>query len=171
MAAAPDRWLLLLGSNLDREASMARALRRLGERFPVLARSRVVETDAVGDPDGPRFHNRAVLVRAGGTAEGMRDLLHGIEAALGRDRSAGRNAPRTMDIDILLAVDAAGSVLAEPPVHRDLRRHHYAALPAAEIAGDLVLPADGGTVAAAARALGAAPAGLRVLEAEPVTGG
>lgn len=141
---------------------MAGALRMLGERFPVLARSGILETPAVGDPGGPPFWNRAVIVRSGGDLASMRAALHEMEAALGRDRSAPRNAPRTMDIDAMLAMDAAGRVLADPPVHRDLRRHHFAALPAAEIGGGLVLP-DGATLAAAAAALGPPPAGCRTV--------
>jgi len=166
-AASPDRWLLLLGSNVEREASMARGLRMLEVRFPVLARSRIHESAAVGEPGDPPFWNRAVLVRFSGAGGDLRAVLHGIEAALGRDRTAVRNAPRTMDIDILLALDASGAVLADPPVHRDLRRHHFAAVPAAEIAGDLPLPGDGLTLAAVARALGPPPQGFLALAGEP----
>jgi 2-amino-4-hydroxy-6-hydroxymethyldihydropteridine diphosphokinase len=160
----PDRYLLLLGSNVEREGNLARALRLLEARFPVLARSRVCESEAVGDPTGPPFHNRALLVRSGLSPAEMRALLRSLEDSLGRVRTADRNAPRTVDIDLLCALDAAGAVLPDPPIHKDLRRHHYAAVPAAEIAGDVLLP-GGTTVAAAAAALGPVPPGFRVLPA------
>ncbi len=164
VAGAPDRYLLLLGSNIERVANLERAEGILGGRFAVLARSRVYEGPAVGDPHGPPFHNRALLVRSGLPPEEMRAALHAVEHDLGRRRTRERNAPRTIDIDILLALDAAGAVLPEPPPHGDLLRHHHAALPAAALAGDAVLP-GGTTVAAAAAALGPPPPGFRVLPA------
>jgi 2-amino-4-hydroxy-6-hydroxymethyldihydropteridine diphosphokinase len=152
----PDRYLLLLGSNIEREENLGRAEGMVEARFPVLARSRVCESEAVGDPAGPPFLNRALLVRAALAPEEMRAELHAIEHALGRRRTADRHAPRTMDIDILLALDGAGEILPDPPLHRDLARHHYAAVPAAEVLGSL---------AAAAAALGPPPRGFRVLPA------
>lgn len=162
--ASPDRWLLLLGSNVEREANLEAAERRLEARFEVLRRSRVYESAAVGDPGGPPFLNRALLVRSLLAPAEMQRAIREIEAALGRVRGADRNAPRTIDVDVLLALDAAGDALAEPTPHRDLRRHHHAAIPAAEVAGEARLP-DGTTVAAAAAALGPPPAGFRKIPA------
>jgi len=159
------RWLLLLGSNIEREDNLERAVAMLDHRFGILARSRVYESDPVGDPGGPRFWNQAVWVRARCSEREMRDAAHGVEACLGRVRTADRNAPRTMDIDLLLATDATGAVAADPAPDEDLRRFHHAALPAAEIAGDLSIDGNGTTVAAAAAALGPPPAGFRALEA------
>jgi 2-amino-4-hydroxy-6-hydroxymethyldihydropteridine diphosphokinase len=158
-----DRWLLLLGTNVEREANLERAVQMLDRRFGILARSRVYESAAVGDPDGPPFFNQAVWLRARCTPREMRDVLHGVEACLGRVRTLDRNAPRTMDLDVLLATDAAGTVLADPAPDGDLRRYHHAALPAAEIAGGCPVDANGTTLAAAAAALGPPPEGFRVL--------
>ena len=158
-----DRWLLLLGSNIEREANLERAVEMLDRRFGVLARSRVYESAAVGDPGGPPFLNQALWVRARCTAREMRDVLHGVEACLGRVRTLDRNAPRTMDIDVLLATDAGGTVLADPAPDGDLRRYHHAALPAAEIAGGCTIDGNGTTLSSSAAALGPPPAGFRVL--------
>jgi 2-amino-4-hydroxy-6-hydroxymethyldihydropteridine diphosphokinase len=164
VATLPDRYILLLGSNVEREENLDRAVQILESRFPVLARSRVVESDAVGDPTGPPFHNRALIVRSDLPPREMRSALHAIEHSLGRLRTMDRNAPRTIDIDVLCVLDAAGALLPGPPLHKDLLRHHYATVPAAEIAGDLVLH-DGTTLAAAALAMGPPPKGFRVLPA------
>lgn len=164
MAAPPDRYLLLLGSNIEREENLDRAVQILESRFTVLARSRICESDAVGDPTGPAFFNRAILIRAGLAPRALHADLHAVEHCLGRLRTTDRHSPRTIDIDILGALDAAGALLPDPPLHRDVRRHHYAAVPAAEIAGDLLLP-DGTTLAASAAALGPPPKGFRVLPA------
>lgn len=163
----PDRWLLLLGSNVAREENLDRAVEMLERRFGILARSRVYESEAVGDPGGPLFWNQALWIGARCTGREMRDAVHGVEAALGRVRTADRNAPRTMDIDVLLALDASGAVSADPAPDSDIRRFHYVALPAAEIAAGLSLDGNGTTVASAAAALGPPPPGFRVLE-QPV---
>ena len=156
------RFLLLLGSNLDRERSLAAAEAALGRRFDVLARSRVYESEAVGDPSGPPFLNRAVLLRAAMGAEALLEALRGIEASLGRVRGPDRNSPRTIDVDLLLASTEEGVVLPAPPPHRDLARLHHAVLPAAEIAGELVLP-GGRDLAAIAASLGPPPPGFRIV--------
>ena len=160
------RWLLLVGTNIDRERNLARAEQALAARFETLARSRVFESEAVGDPGGPPFFNRAVLVRAALATAALRAALREIESSLGRVRSADRNAPRTVDLDLLLALDDAGDALPEPPPHRDLASRHYAALPAAEIAGAARLP-SGGTLAALASSLGAPPPGFRAVTDRP----
>lgn len=161
----PARWLLLLGSNVERESRIPRAVELLDRRFGVLARSRVCESPPVGDPSGPPFFNQALWIRCPCTAGEMRGALRAVETALGRVRGPDPDAPRTMDIDILLAVDGEGRVLEDPAPEGDLRRFHHVALPAAEIAGDLLLP-GGTTVAASAAALGPPPVGFRI-----VTGG
>lgn len=163
-APAPDRYLLLLGSNIEREGNLGRAVQILESRFAILARSRICESDAVGDPTGPPFFNRALLVRSSLAPRAMRAELHAIEHSLGRLRTLDRHSPRTIDIDILLALDAEGALLPDPPLHKDLARHHHAAVPAAEILGTLPLP-GGTTLAAAAEALGPPPKGFRVLPA------
>jgi len=160
------RYLVLIGTNLDRERSLARADAALAGRFEVLARSRVYEGDAVGDPGGPPFLNRALLLRSSLAPAALREALRRIEADLGRVRTEDRNAPRSADLDLLLALDDAGAALADPPAHRDLASRHYAAVPAAEIAGDARLP-SGGTVAALAAALGPPPPRFRPMTDRP----
>lgn len=160
--SVPD-YLLLLGSNVERDSHLARAEEALRREFEVRAASRTRESEAVGDPSAPPFLNRALLVRSGLALRALQERLRGLESRLGRVRTADRNAPRTIDIDILLALDGAGAILPEPPLHRDLLRHHYAAVPAAEIAGAAVLP-GGATLAAAAAKLGPPPRGFRVME-------
>ena len=92
-----------LGSNLgDRQAHLAAGLKALETLGTVLPSPLVMET-----PDesgiGPAYLNTVALVV---TEEGdPRRLLEGLlrlELNLGRDRAQGRNAPRTLDLDVLL---------------------------------------------------------------------
>ena len=99
--------LIALGSNLgDRSYFLRRAIHELGRAVRVVRLSRVHETRPVDAPSGsPDFLN---MVIAGYTSLGPEALLEemqAIEARLGRRRPAVRNAPRTIDLD-LIAYDA-----------------------------------------------------------------
>ena len=94
-----------LGSNLaPRREHLGHALRRLRDFGELVGVSGVYETDPVGYEDQPRFLNLVARLR---TRLGPRELLDGvraIETERGRARTF-RNAPRTLDIDILLYGD------------------------------------------------------------------
>jgi 2-amino-4-hydroxy-6-hydroxymethyldihydropteridine diphosphokinase len=130
-----------LGGNLPGPAgpppaTLAAALDRL-KRLPLrlLRRSRWYRSPAWPDPADPEFVNAVVEVE---TALGAGDLLRallGIEEALGRVRGQ-KNAPRTLDIDLL---DYQGAVEAAPDLvlpHPRLHLRPFVLLPLAEIAPD-----------------------------------
>jgi len=94
--------LIALGSNLgDRQGYLnagLNALRTLGEVTPSPL---VLET-----PDesglGPAYLNTVAQLECRETdPRRLLEALFRIELAQGRDRSAGRNAPRTLDLDII----------------------------------------------------------------------
>jgi 2-amino-4-hydroxy-6-hydroxymethyldihydropteridine diphosphokinase len=92
---------LLLGSNIRPEENIPLALDLLQKRVKLLQVSSVWETAAVGS-DGPNFLNAALLVSTPLDAQALKErVLHPIEAQLGRVRTSDKNAPRTMDIDII----------------------------------------------------------------------
>lgn len=167
----PRRALLLLGSNLERERNLPLALRSVGRRFEVEARSAVCESEPVDAPGTPRFHNQAILIRCELRPDELQSWIRGVEARLGRRRGADPNAPRTIDIDVLLWIDDDDRVLAEPPPDPDLARHHHVAIPAAEIAGRARLPGTPPrTIADLSRALGPPPSGFRRIDQAPLDG-
>lgn len=98
------RAVLGLGGNLGDRAENLRAALDALAHLPdtsVVAVSSLYETAPVGYADQPDFYNIVALVE---TALSPRALLGGclgIEAALGRVRTF-RNAPRVVDIDLLL---------------------------------------------------------------------
>jgi len=92
-----------LGSNVgDREARLAEARRRLGERGARLLReSAVRETEPFGVPDQPRFLNQVVEVEWDGSPRELLAAAKAIEAAIGRTPTY-RWGPREIDVDVLL---------------------------------------------------------------------
>ncbi|HUP49401.1 MAG TPA: 2-amino-4-hydroxy-6-hydroxymethyldihydropteridine diphosphokinase [Thermoanaerobaculia bacterium] len=95
--------VIALGSNLgDRRWNLRRAIHALGRVVRLVRVSSVYETDPVDAPPGsPRFLN---MVVAGLTPLAPHELLGellAIEARLGRVRR-GRNAPRRIDLDLIL---------------------------------------------------------------------
>lgn len=125
---------IALGSNLcDRAAHIAAALRQLKATVRATAVSPLYETDPVGYLDQPPFINAVV---GGETALAPVDLLRElqrIELDLGRERPFP-NAPRTIDLDLLLYDDL---VLDTPTLtlpHPRLHERFFVLVPLATIA-------------------------------------
>jgi len=143
------RALVALGSNLGaREAHLQAALAGLralpGTRL--LAVSRTHATAPVGCPPGSGpFLNAAALLDTRLGPHALLAALQALEAAAGRERPRP-NAPRTLDLDLLLHGDA---VLDEPGLQLPHPRLHLRAFvlePAAEVAPALVHPRLGRTL-------------------------
>src|SRR5260370_17291354 len=114
-----------LGSNLgDRREYLERALGALRTHLSVSCVSAFYETAPVGGPpgQGPYLNAAAELKTALAPADLLRLLLE-VEGTLGRTRAAN-DAPRTIDLDLLLYGDvvltAPDLVLPHPPLHAPL---------------------------------------------------
>lgn len=93
-----------LGANLgDAAMQLAKAVDALNHvpMINVEAVSPYYVTDPVGYLDQPDFTNQCVRIATKLSPEALLGACLGIEAALGRERSF-RNAPRVIDIDVLL---------------------------------------------------------------------
>ncbi len=140
-----------LGSNLgDRRAALTGAVQGLRAGGDVVAVSPLYETEPVGGPPGQGPYLNAVVELA--TTDGPRALLErcrALEEAAGRVRGV-RHGPRTLDADVLLVGDLT---VHEPDLevpHPRWRERRFVLAPLADLAPDLVDPADlagaGGTV-------------------------
>ncbi|MDH3524905.1 MAG: 2-amino-4-hydroxy-6-hydroxymethyldihydropteridine diphosphokinase, partial [Acidobacteriota bacterium] len=154
MRAESDVVLIALGSNIEPELNLPRASARLAGCMTILAASRVYESAPVGAPGTPPFLNAVLRVE---TRRGPRtlkfEILRAIEAELGRRREPDRNAPRTIDLDLVLYGDRVETALDLTLPDPDLARFPHLAVPAADVAPETRHPATGRTLAAIAAAL------------------
>ena len=155
-----NRVFVALGSNIRPEFNLREAVRRLASRCTVHALSPVYETAPVGKPDQPNFLNAAVLIETERDAAALKqEVLQVVESELGRVRTADKNAPRTIDLDITLfneqVIEVAGRHIPDP----DLLRYAHIAVPIADLAPGYRHPETGQTLCQIAEGL--SHAGLR----------
>ncbi|WP_231681280.1 2-amino-4-hydroxy-6-hydroxymethyldihydropteridine diphosphokinase [Brevundimonas sp. DS20] len=135
-----------------REALEAALARFRTEGIDIIARSSWWSSLAWPDPQDPPFLNGVVIVSTAHDPHDLMAALGRIEDAFGRRRSA-RNAPRTLDLDLIaygrLIGDLNGLILPHPRA----AERRFVMGPIAEIAPDWVHPA-GGDAAALAGAAG-----------------
>lgn len=93
---------LSLGSNIEAENNLPKAIDLLRKAGKIEAISSVWETKSVGF-DGPNFLNACALFLTPLQSFELKEkIIRPIEAKLGRIRYTNKNAPRTIDIDFLL---------------------------------------------------------------------
>lgn len=91
-----------IGSNIDAEFNIEKALEILGILVRIEKVSSFIKTKPVGITDQPDFTNGAVRVKTDYGAKELKKKLKGIEDQLGRDRSAAKFGPRCIDLDIIV---------------------------------------------------------------------
>lgn len=135
-----------LGANLgDRLATLRSARRRLDDAGRVAAASSVYETEPVGYEGAPAYLNAAVKLETELHQEELLNALLSLEAEHGRIRGVV-NAPRTLDLDLLLYDDVVNSSERLTLPHPRMHDRAFVLVPLAEIAPELPVPGTGRTV-------------------------
>ena len=120
---------LLLGSNIQPESNLPLAVDQLQDHLNILRISSVWETPSVGAV-GPSFLNAALVAKTTLEQESLKlQILTPLEAKMGRVRTEDKNAPRPIDLDILLF----DGVIVDPTLWLFAHR----AVPVAEIQPDV----------------------------------
>ena len=141
----PHTAFIGLGSNLeDPHGQLRRAFAEF-DRLPdtrLVARSSLYRSAPLGYADQPEFANAVAQIATALTPQALLQALLEIERGHGRERTF-RNAPRTLDLDILLYDDMRmhehGLTLPHPQMH--LRA--FVLQPLLEIAPDCLIPGIG----------------------------
>lgn len=164
IATAPAQLAYVsLGSNLgDRRENLNRALKLLDAPPHLKLRrfSSFIETPPVDCPPGsPAFLNAAAEIQTSLSPRELLARLLEIEAAMGRRRAGEpKNAPRLIDLDLLLfdqrVIAEPGLVIPHPRMHQRL----FVLIPLAQIAAEARHPLLG-------RSIGEMLADLRRTEA------
>lgn len=133
-----------LGANLgDAAATLRDAWRRLGQ----LPQTRALDLSSLWrsapvDAGGPDYLNAVARLHTALEPLALLDALQAIEAAHGRERPY-RNAPRTLDLDLLLfdghELDLPRLVLPHPRLHE----RAFVLAPMQELDPGLVIPGRG----------------------------
>lgn len=96
------RVYLNLGSNIQPEINLIKAIQILSEYGEVRAVSNAWESRSVGAP-APNYLNACVLFLSPLDKDELKEqVLRPIESRLGRERGKDKYIPRTIDIDIIL---------------------------------------------------------------------
>jgi 2-amino-4-hydroxy-6-hydroxymethyldihydropteridine diphosphokinase len=132
-----------VGANLgDAVRTVEQAITALGglPETRLLRASRLYRSAPV-DAGGPDFVNAVVQVETRLTAPALLSGLQALEHAAGRERPY-RNAPRTLDLDLLLfgdaRIDSPGLIVPHPR----LRERAFVLVPLQELAPQRVPPAQ-----------------------------
>jgi 2-amino-4-hydroxy-6-hydroxymethyldihydropteridine diphosphokinase len=134
-----------IGANLgDPVVQVREAIAALGglPQTRLVVASSLYRTAPLGYTAQDDFVNAACLLETTLAPRALLDRLRAIEAAAGRERSF-RNAPRTLDLDLLLY---GSETIAEPGLavpHPRLHERAFALAPVVELDPDCVIPGRG----------------------------
>lgn len=162
---------IALGSNVgDRLENLRRAVESLALDLDQLQASPVYETDPVGYDDQERFLNAVVRGETDLSPHRLLERVQEIETQLGRERPFP-NAPRTIDLDILLyddrILDSSDLTIPHPRLHERL----FVLIPLADVAPEAAHPVLGKSINDLLRALGKPTDIARIDESiEPTNG-
>jgi len=136
---------LSLGSNIDRRRHICAALDALVENFGALQLSTVYKSESVGF-EGDSFYNLVVGITSGLAVGEITKILKHIEDCNGRDRSAPKFGPRSLDIDILTVDNLVGDCDGIRLPRNEVLKNAFVLQPLAELAPEMVHPVTGKTI-------------------------
>jgi 2-amino-4-hydroxy-6-hydroxymethyldihydropteridine diphosphokinase len=146
-------------------ATIESALSGLSELGNVTAVSSVYETEPIGYTDQPPYLNAVAEIETTLSPEELLESLLALEANHGRVRTFP-NAPRTLDLDLLLYDDERRDTPRLTLPHPRLHERAFVLVPLAEIAAGAVVPGQSATAESLLKRLGTI-AGISRFETSP----
>lgn len=137
----PARAFISMGSNINPEENIQKALGLLKEKVSVISISTFYRTPPLGRPEQKDFVNGVVEIETSILPFDLKiSVLRKIEDKLGRIRTEDKFASRSIDMDLLiyegLIIDTNSITIPDP----DITYRPFLAIPLAEIAPDRLLP-------------------------------
>ncbi len=134
-----------LGSNLaDPESKVRLGIAALAElpQVQLVVASSLYRSAPFGHADQPDYVNAVAQLSTGLAPQALLAAMFAVERRFGRERSF-RNAPRTLDLDLLLygaqTIDLPGLVVPHPRMHE----RAFVLAPLLEIAPACIIPGKG----------------------------
>jgi 2-amino-4-hydroxy-6-hydroxymethyldihydropteridine diphosphokinase len=122
-----------LGSNINPEKNLPQALIMLSQAVKLKSHSSAWESQPAGTDIGPNFINAVALITTDIPVNEFRNqVLRQIESQLGRLRTSNQNAPRTIDLDIIMV----NQQILDPQIWEQV----YLAVPLVEIGVCMINP-------------------------------
>lgn len=144
-----------IGSNIEPEKNIRKALDLLRRRVRITGVSTFYRSGALGRPDQPQFYNGVIRLETDIPSEELKySVLRKIEDETGRVRSEDKYAPRTIDLDILIyggcVIESASITVPDP----DIIDRPFLAIPLFELAPDMIIPGTGKSIRRISAVLG-----------------
>lgn len=150
-----------LGSNIDPEINLPRAVALLAQYGRIIGVSSAWESPPLGYAQQANFLNAAVWLQTDLSPRQVQNqVIPNIETALGRVRSEEKSGPRPIDIDMMLYDDQILTLDHRPIPSPEILERAFVAVPLAEIAPDFVHPQTGETLQTIARRFHPLPPGI-----------
>ena len=136
-----NKTYLLLGSNMGNSLQQLAAAQKYIEKIigSISRRSSRYQTAAWGKTDQPDFLNQVIIVETELTANDTMQAILSIEKKMGRLRTV-KNAPRIIDIDILLFNKEIIESTALGIPHPQLQNRRFVLIPLNELSPNLIHP-------------------------------
>jgi 2-amino-4-hydroxy-6-hydroxymethyldihydropteridine diphosphokinase len=161
----PRIWLSL-GSNLERDWHINKALDALTAHLGTGIQSPVYESPAAGF-DGPDFYNLVIGFDTNLSPEALMDFLAELEQQLGRTRNEKRFSSRTIDIDLLTYGGELLTVRGKQLPRDDILEYSFVLQPLADVASTERHPLNGLTYHELWNQMRAQAAPLREVQLKP----
>ncbi|HSB62547.1 MAG TPA: 2-amino-4-hydroxy-6-hydroxymethyldihydropteridine diphosphokinase [Thermoanaerobaculia bacterium] len=137
-----------MGANVgDPRRAFRNALRSLSPFLRNPKSSPVYRTSPVGGPPQPDFLNAVIVGTTSLSALALLTLLRESEISAGRKPGRPRNAPRPLDLDLLLYGDEQIATRRLTVPHPRMKSRLFVLVPLADVAPRRVVPGTGKTVA------------------------
>ncbi|MCA1963020.1 MAG: 2-amino-4-hydroxy-6-hydroxymethyldihydropteridine diphosphokinase [Prosthecobacter sp.] len=165
----PTPFGIALGSNLgDRLANLRRGRDQIVERLQPtsILVGGIYETEPVDCAPGTQsFLNTVIEIEVDLTPAQVHAHLQAIEQAMGRPALREKNAPRTLDLDLLYAGDFVSADPALTLPHPRLHLRRFVLQPLADIRAALILPGHKNSILSYLAALKDDPSQVRLVSA------